>query len=60
LKKYLVLFLSFSNLGIPIEIRQVSDVRRLLQEVGESFLQMQNQHAKLGAPVPDMIQPVHL
>ena len=31
-----------------------------MQKVGEGFLEVQNEHAKLGAPIAHVVQAVHL
>mmetsp|Transcript_10159 Transcript_10159/g.22005 ORF Transcript_10159/g.22005 Transcript_10159/m.22005 type:complete len:271 (+) Transcript_10159:935-1747(+) len=42
-------------LGVAVELLQVGDGRRLGCEVGEDPLQVANEHAELGAPVPDVV-----
>jgi len=43
-----------------VELLQIADIGKFVLEVGIHLLHVLDEHAKLGAPIADVVEPVHL
>ena len=52
--EFIILF--EENLGIFVELCQISNVRRILTEIRMLSFEIRNQHSELSSPITNMIQ----